>query len=225
MREAGAPSSGPGGVPPSTPSKGKGKRPRGALRPSFQTARADQKYYDDLDAGIPEPEAFRRHKNRFRALMHAFRTQCHLRQRADAAMASSPRFSPRDAGIAKTSFDKGAPGSTGSLPHGRGKQPGHQFRAVDQLQGKLPPRRPSIGDVPSDQSRSGPRFHARRRKTYFEGEVISRPFDSWRGRFRRATSLSRLSGCSSPSVGDLMEVEVVLESGMVPDYDLPDYDE
>ena len=67
----------PRGCSTQHPFKGKGKRPRypeGALRPSFQTARADQKYYDDLDAGIPEPEAFRRHKNRFRALMHAFRT-------------------------------------------------------------------------------------------------------------------------------------------------------
>ena len=46
------------------PLKGKGKRPRyseGALRPSFQTARADQKYYDDLAAGIkslPGPDAY-----------------------------------------------------------------------------------------------------------------------------------------------------------------------
>ena len=58
-REASAPSSTTGGVPPSTPPKRKGKRPRypdKAPRPSFQTARADQKYYDDLDAGIPEPE-------------------------------------------------------------------------------------------------------------------------------------------------------------------------
>ena len=40
-REAGASGSASGGVPPNTPPKGKGKRPRypeRALRPSFQTA-------------------------------------------------------------------------------------------------------------------------------------------------------------------------------------------
>ena len=93
----------PGSAPPSTPSKGKGKRPRypdGALRPSFQTARADQKYYDDLDAGIPEPEAFRRHKNRFRALMHATYAKGQAQR-----WPAPPIQSHKDVGIAKTSFD------------------------------------------------------------------------------------------------------------------------
>ena len=55
-RQPSTPSSASGIVPPNTPPT---PLPRRALRP---TARADQKYHDDLD---PEPEAFRRHKNRF----------------------------------------------------------------------------------------------------------------------------------------------------------------
>ena len=64
---------------PTTPAaaKGRGKRPRylpGDLRPSAVTARSDPKYQQDLDAGLTSQDAFKRHKSRFRALLHAMKS-------------------------------------------------------------------------------------------------------------------------------------------------------
>ena len=64
---------------PTTPAaaKGRGKRPRylpGNLRPSAVTARSDPKYQQDLDAGLTSQDAFKRHKSRFRALLHAMKS-------------------------------------------------------------------------------------------------------------------------------------------------------
>ena len=57
--------------------KGRGKRPRclpGDLRPSAVTTRSDPKYQQDLDAGLTSQDAFKRHKSRFRALLHAMKS-------------------------------------------------------------------------------------------------------------------------------------------------------
>ena len=64
---------------PTTPAaaRGRGKRPRylpGDLRPSAVTARSDPKYQQDLDAGLTSQDAFKRHKSRFRALLHAMKS-------------------------------------------------------------------------------------------------------------------------------------------------------
>ena len=64
---------------PTTPAaaKGRGKRPRylpGDLRPSAVTTRSDPKYQQDLDAGLTSQDAFKRHKSRFRALLHAMKS-------------------------------------------------------------------------------------------------------------------------------------------------------
>ncbi|CAE7257458.1 unnamed protein product, partial [Symbiodinium pilosum] len=70
-------------------------------------------------------------------------------------------------------------------------------------------------------------------------EVISRPFDSGEADSEGPHPSADSVAAPAPSVDDPMEVdappeptaeesldeEVVLESGMVPDYDLPDYDE
>ena len=74
---------------------------------SLKTARADQKYYDDLDAGIPEPEAFRRHKNRFRALTHAFRT--------GKAVPPTPKGRRSDGQLPPIQSRDAGPGSTGEF--------------------------------------------------------------------------------------------------------------
>ena len=42
----------------------------GHLRP----ARSDPKYQQDLDAGLTSQDAFKRHKSRFRALLHAMKS-------------------------------------------------------------------------------------------------------------------------------------------------------
>ena len=57
--------------------KGRGKRPRypeGTLRPSAVTARADPRHQEDLDSGMSAQDAFKRHKSRFRALLHTMRS-------------------------------------------------------------------------------------------------------------------------------------------------------
>ena len=175
-----------------------------------------------------EPEAFRRRKNRFRALMHAFRIgkavpptprgrrsdgqlppiQSQGRWHRENLLRRLRRLEAR--GISPTAEEN--------------NQAINLEQPINHLDKNYPP---STGDVPSTQSRGGSRFDPRRRAAN-----LGRPDPS-------ATGDADSEGPHPSSVDDPMEVdappeptadespdeEVVLESGMVPDYDLPDYDE